>query len=132
MTTLSYQPHAPRPFPSGHPARSRRFFKRPSQGMLPMSRQIWKSTVCATLDDGVEVGGRHVIEVTRMNGDVVTVNSDRILFVEASPDTILTLSNGEKIKIQEDISLLRDRVLAFKQLVFSGGVHQVQHEESKL
>jgi len=97
-----------------------------------MSRQIWKSTVCATLDDGVEVGGRHVIEVTRMNGDVVTVNSDRILFVEASPDTILTLSNGEKIKIREDIPLLRDRVLAFKQLVFSGGVHQVQHEESKL
>ena len=97
-----------------------------------MSRQIWKSTVCATLDDGVEVGGSHVIEVTRMNGDVVTVNSDRILFVEASPDTILTLSNGEKIKIQEDIPLLRDRVLAFKQLVFSGGVHQVQHEESKL
>ena len=97
-----------------------------------MSRQIWKSILCATLDDGVEVGGSHVIEVTRMNGDLVTVNSDRILFIEASPDTILTLSNGEKIKVREDISSLQARVIEFKQLIFAGGINQVQHEESML
>jgi len=38
-----------------------------------------------------------MIELTRLNGTPIMLNSDLIKTAEASPDTMLTLINGEKI-----------------------------------
>src|SRR5205823_12482090 len=35
--------------------------------------------------------------LTRLNNSKLTINSDLIKFVEQSPDTVITLLNGEKI-----------------------------------
>jgi len=61
-----------------------------------------------------------VIKLTRINGDSVTVNSDLILFVEAAGETTITLANGERMKVQEDVDVLCVRVLEFKRSVFNG------------
>ena len=37
-----------------------------------------------------------MIELTRLNGISLVVNSDLIQYAESSPDTTLTLVNGEK------------------------------------
>ncbi len=42
-----------------------------------------------------------MILLTRLNGNPITVNSDLIRYVEASPDTMLTLVTGEKIVVRE-------------------------------
>jgi flagellar protein FlbD len=42
-----------------------------------------------------------VIELTRLNGHAMIVNSDLIKYVESSPDTMLTLIHGEKIVVSE-------------------------------
>ena len=42
-----------------------------------------------------------MIELTRLNGIPLVVNSDLIQYVESSPDTTLTLINGEKIVVRE-------------------------------
>jgi flagellar protein FlbD len=44
-----------------------------------------------------------MIELTRLNGRPMVVNSDLIKTVEASPDTMLTLINGEKLIVHEEI-----------------------------
>jgi uncharacterized protein YlzI (FlbEa/FlbD family) len=55
-----------------------------------------------------------VIELTRLNGRTMILNSDLIKSAEASPDTMLTLVNGEKLIVRENISEVVDRVLAYR------------------
>ena len=40
-----------------------------------------------------------MIEVKRLNDSVLIVNSDLIEFIEATPDTLITLTTGKKIVI---------------------------------
>jgi len=42
-----------------------------------------------------------VIELTRLNGNKFSVNCDLIKYVEAAPDTTLTLVTGEKLLVVE-------------------------------
>ena len=44
-----------------------------------------------------------MIELTRLNGNPMLLNSDLIKTAEASPDTMLTLINGEKLIVREDL-----------------------------
>lgn len=55
-----------------------------------------------------------MIELTRLNGNPIVLNSDLIKTAEASPDTMLTLINGEKIIVREDCSAVTERVLAYR------------------
>ena len=42
-----------------------------------------------------------MIQLTRLNNSPLIVNSDLVKFVEQSPDTVITLVNGEKILVRE-------------------------------
>ncbi|HEY6445911.1 MAG TPA: flagellar FlbD family protein [Acidobacteriaceae bacterium] len=55
-----------------------------------------------------------MIHLTRLNGNPLVVNSDLIKFVEASPDTVLTLVNGEKIVVLESSDLVVARTVAWR------------------
>jgi len=55
-----------------------------------------------------------MIEVTRLNGAQMIVNSDLIKIVESSPDTMLTLIHGEKIIVRESCAEVADKVLAYR------------------
>jgi len=59
-----------------------------------------------------------MIKVTRLNGQEVYVNADLILFVESSPETILTLENGKKVTIKESIPQVIDHIVEFKARCF--------------
>ena len=55
-----------------------------------------------------------MIELTRLNGTPIMLNSDLIKTAEASPDTMLTLINGEKMIVREDTAEIVERVLAYR------------------
>jgi flagellar protein FlbD len=55
-----------------------------------------------------------MIELTRLNGRPMVLNSDLIKTAEASPDTMLTLINGEKLIVREDCAEVTERVLAYR------------------
>jgi flagellar protein FlbD len=55
-----------------------------------------------------------MIELTRLNGNPMVLNSDLIKTAEASPDTMLTLINGEKLIVREEIDEVVERVLAYR------------------
>ena len=44
-----------------------------------------------------------MVRVTRLDGREVVVNAEMIRFIEATPDTIVSLSSGEKIIIRESV-----------------------------
>ena len=55
-----------------------------------------------------------MIELTRLNGAPMVLNSDLIKTAEASPDTMLTLITGEKLIVREDTAEVVERVLAYR------------------
>ena len=55
-----------------------------------------------------------MIELTRLNGNPILLNSDLIKTAEASPDTMLTLINGEKVIVREELNDVLERVLAYR------------------
>jgi flagellar protein FlbD len=55
-----------------------------------------------------------MIELTRLNGSPMVLNSDLIKTAEASPDTMLTLITGEKLIVREETAEVVERVLAYR------------------
>ncbi len=62
-----------------------------------------------------------MIEVTRLNGLPVVINADLIKFIEATPDTLISLTSGEKIMVRESVSLVTERVLKYRHQVETPG-----------
>jgi flagellar protein FlbD len=60
-----------------------------------------------------------MIELTRLNGSPMLLNSDLIKTAEASPDTMLTLINGEKLIVREALREVLDRVLAYRAILLA-------------
>lgn len=58
-----------------------------------------------------------MIEVTRLNGSIYFINADMILTIEATPDTVVTLTNGEKLMIKESPQELIDRYITLKRRI---------------
>lgn len=55
-----------------------------------------------------------MIELTRLNGSPMLVNSDLIKTAESAPDTMLTLINGEKLIVRETSQEVLEKVLAYR------------------
>lgn len=55
-----------------------------------------------------------MIKVTRINDTELVINADLIEFVEAIPDTIISLTTGKKIMVKETIDEVVERVASFK------------------
>jgi flagellar protein FlbD len=61
-----------------------------------------------------------MIQLTRLNGSLLAINSDLIKFVEAAPDTVLTLVTGEKVIVREGVGEVIERVREFRRSVLCG------------
>lgn len=55
-----------------------------------------------------------MIDVTKMNGSGITVNSDLIEIVEETPDTVITLTTGKKIIVKESRQMIKNLVESYK------------------
>jgi flagellar protein FlbD len=63
-----------------------------------------------------------MIQVTRLDHSTLIVNPDLIIFMEETPDTIITLSNGDKIMVQERVSEIIRRVIQFRRSIFNSSI----------
>lgn len=55
-----------------------------------------------------------MIEVTRLNGQLLVVNAELIETVEATPDTVVTLTTGRKLVVREPVAEVARRVIAYR------------------
>ena len=55
-----------------------------------------------------------MIDVTKMNGMNITINSDLIETGEDTPDTVITLTTGRKIIVKESRQTIKNLVKSFK------------------
>ena len=63
-----------------------------------------------------------MIPLTRLNHTPLVINPDLIVFMEETPDTIITLSNGEKIAVQEKVKEVIRRVIEFRRCIFNPSI----------
>lgn len=60
------------------------------------------------------IKGENMIDVTRLNGKILTINADLIESVEENPDTVISLINGKKIIVKEDRQEIKNLVKSYK------------------
>lgn len=55
-----------------------------------------------------------MIKVTRLNGTETVINADLIESVEATPDTVISLTTGHRYVVHESVDEVVARVLAYR------------------
>jgi flagellar protein FlbD len=66
-----------------------------------------------------------MVKLTKLNGNPMFLNSDLIKTAETSPDTMLTLINGEKLIVREEIEEVLERVLIYRARLLATVARQV-------
>jgi len=61
-----------------------------------------------------------MIYLTRMNHVPMVLNADLIEHIETTPDTVISLTSGQKYVVLESARDVVDKVIAFRREIFSG------------
>ncbi len=54
-----------------------------------------------------------MIRLTRLSGEPFVVNAEYIKFIESTPDTILTLRDGDKVLVREPPDTVIERAIEY-------------------
>ena len=58
-----------------------------------------------------------MIKVTKINGKEILINPDLIEIIEGNPDTVISLTTGNKIIIKESLDEITRRVIEFRSAI---------------
>ncbi len=62
----------------------------------------------------------HMIRLTRLNHLPLVLNSDLIEHIEVTPDTVISLTTGQKIMVLEAAEEVVERVIEFRRAIAQG------------
>ncbi|MGE5404765.1 MAG: flagellar FlbD family protein [Candidatus Saccharibacteria bacterium] len=58
-----------------------------------------------------------MLNLTRLNGQKITLNLDLIETMEETPDTVITLTTGKKLVVKESIQQIVSDIVKFKRMI---------------
>jgi flagellar protein FlbD len=61
-----------------------------------------------------------MIPLNRLNKQPVVVNADQIMLIEATPDTLLVLSNGDRLHVRETVQEVIELAVRYQRRIRSG------------
>jgi flagellar protein FlbD len=61
-----------------------------------------------------------MISLTRLNHMPLVLNADLIEFIEVTPDTVISLTTGEKLMVLESAPEVVRRVVEYRRAIYSG------------
>ena len=59
-----------------------------------------------------------MIRLTRLNRAPLVLNSDLIEHIEVTPDTVITLTTGQILRVRETAEEVIERIIRFRRLIF--------------
>lgn len=59
-----------------------------------------------------------MIRLTRLNGKVFVVNADLIEIMEETPDTVVTLNNGNRFVVSESVDEVIERIVKYRKKIY--------------
>ena len=67
-----------------------------------------------------------MIILTKINNAPIAVNSDLIQYIEETPDTIITMTNNDKVVVQNSMTEIIQKVVHYRRLI--SGLIDSEHE----
>lgn len=67
-----------------------------------------------------------MILLTKLNKAPIAVNSDLIQYIEETPDTVITMTNYDKVVVQESMSDIIRKVVQYRRRV--SGLIEAEYE----
>jgi flagellar protein FlbD len=64
-----------------------------------------------------------MIHITRLNHSSLVLNSDLIESIEVTPDTVISLTTGQKLVVLEPAEEVVRRVIEFRRAVYTAVLH---------
>lgn len=61
-----------------------------------------------------------MIQLTRLNHAAMVLNSDLIEHIDVTPDTVITLTTGQILRVRESAEEVVERILRFRRRIFTG------------
>ncbi len=61
-----------------------------------------------------------MIEVRKLNDQIIIVNSDYIEFIESTPDTVITLTTGKKLVLKDSVDEIVKKVIQYRRSLNEG------------
>ena len=58
-----------------------------------------------------------MIKVTRLNDSVLVVNVEKIQSVQATPDTVITFTNHDRLMVKEPVEEISQRIVDYQRSV---------------
>ncbi len=58
-----------------------------------------------------------MIKVTRLNDSVMVINVEKIQSLQATPDTVITFTNHDKIMVKEPIEEISQRIVEYRRSI---------------
>jgi len=62
-------------------------------------------------------GQASMIQLTRINQQRLILNSDLIEQIEATPDTVITMTNGQKLVVIDSADAVIEKIIAFRRSI---------------
>jgi flagellar protein FlbD len=59
-----------------------------------------------------------MIKLTRLNHEKFVLNADLIEHVDETPDTVISLLTGQKLRVAESADQVMERVIAYRREIF--------------
>ncbi len=66
-----------------------------------------------------------MILLTKINGHQIVLNADMIEYIEETPDTVITLSNSDKVLVKDRMSEIIDKVIHYRRAL--AGFVEAEH-----
>jgi flagellar protein FlbD len=66
----------------------------------------------------IDEGDKFMIKVTRLNNIEMVVNAEKIQSVQATPDTLITFTNRDRLMVKEPVEELSKRITDYRRMVF--------------
>jgi flagellar protein FlbD len=67
-----------------------------------------------------------MILLTKINKASIAVNADLIQYIEETPDTVLTMTNGEKVVVIESMASIIQKMVHYRRMI--SGLANTEYE----
>ena len=58
-----------------------------------------------------------MIVLTKINDAPIAVNADLVQYIEETPDTVITMTNDEKVVVRESMTEIIQKVVHYRRLI---------------
>lgn len=63
-----------------------------------------------------------MLEVTRLNGQKIVINCELVEYIDANPDTTISLTTNNKFVVKESLEDVIEKIINYKRKVFSQNI----------